>query len=192
MIRALVFDCFGVLYQGSRNYLFDRTPTAKHDELHDLNVASDYGFVSYNEYVRQASALASLGPDELERIFSAEHQRNEQLVTYVRYARDRGFKTALLSNVGRDVMDRLFAPSEQAELFDAVVLSSDVASIKPHPQMYETVAMRLEVEPEACVMIDDIQTNVDGALAVGMQGVCFVSTEQTICELDALVEGKRA
>ena len=190
MITALVFDCFGVLYQGSRTYLYDRVDPARHQELTDLNHASDHGFVGYDTYLEQASELADLTSGELRDIFQTEHIRNQQLVAYIREVKQR-CQIGLLSNVGPQVMEQLFPLREQNVLFDAVVLSCDVASLKPHPVMYETVLERLNAAPEDSIMIDDIQSNIDGAEMVGMHGVRFTSTEQAIESIRMIVEAQR-
>jgi putative hydrolase of the HAD superfamily len=57
---------------------------------------------------------------------------------------------------------------------------------KPEPGIYRLAAERLGVEPAECVFVDDLGTNIKGAVAVGMVGVRFVSAEQAIDELEAL------
>ena len=185
MISALVFDCFGVLYQGSRQYLFDITPEASHTALQDLNHASDHGFIDYGDYMAQASELTGRPVTELEEIFTREHRRNDELIAYIRTKKTE-YKIGLLSNVGPQVMERLFPLEEQAELFDAVVLSCDVTSVKPHPEMYETILERLNVPAGEAVMIDDSRENIVGAEAVGMKGIVFISTDETVRNLETV------
>lgn len=189
MIRALIFDCFGVLYQGSRSYLYDIVPRGRHAELIDLNHASDHGFIGYADYLAQVSELSGRPAAELEREFKNAHRRNDALVQAVKNFKS-SYKIGLLSNVGPEVMERLFPVSEQVELFDAVVLSCDVASVKPHPEMYEKILERLDVQPHEAIMLDDIDDNVAGARAVGMHGVEFVSTEQTLEKIHEIIENK--
>lgn len=191
MIRALIFDCFGVLYQGSRSHLYDIVPQARHAELIDLNHASDYGFISYTDYLAQVSELSGRPSQQLEREFKKAHRRNDALVQAVKNFKSR-YKIGLLSNVGPEVMERLFPASEQAELFDAVVLSCDVASVKPHPEMYEKILEQLDVQPHEAIMIDDIAENVAGARAVGMHGVQFVSTAQGLECVNEIIESRRS
>ena len=50
---------------------------------------------------------------------------------------------------------------------DAVVRSSRAGTRKPEAQAYREVARRLGVSPSRCVMVDDLQVNVDGALGAG-------------------------
>jgi len=51
--------------------------------------------------------------------------------------------------------------------------SCDLGLAKPDPAIYAAVAQRLGVSPARCVMIDDLERNLDGANQVGMEGLLF-------------------
>lgn len=186
MIRGIIFDCFGVLYRGSLTHLSELASPEDQRAVYDLARASDHGFISYDEYFTQLAALVHRPVDEVEAIVREQHVRNTQLVEVVRRLHGH-YKIGLLSNIGRGVMDGLFPPSEQQELFDAVILSSDVGMTKPEPAIYELMAAKLGCEPEECVMIDDLPVNIDGAERVGMEGIVFTSGSQLRQELQRLL-----
>ena len=120
---------------------------------------------------------------ELEAITTRQHIRNELLVDYLKSMKS-DYKIGLLSNVGSDVMDGLFSPLEQAELFDAVELSSDIGMTKPNPDIFALTALKLGVLPEECIMIDDLLVNVEGARQAGMKGVVYSTVEQAKRAID--------
>lgn len=177
MQRALIFDCFGVLYQGSLQHLRQLASDDVQQQLTDLSHASDYGYISRNEYMQRVAELTGLTTQQVEDIIETDHVRNEAMIEVVRASRHT-HKTALLSNVGRGIIRQLFTPSELTELFDVVVLSSEVGLVKPYPEIYELTAQQLGVPTERCYMIDDMPANIDGARAVGMDGVVFESASQ--------------
>lgn len=183
MIRALIFDCFGVLYHGSLGHLREQLSPDRRQELMDINMSSDYGYISHKEYVDRAAELMGMSVTELQAVTAKQHIRNEPLVAYIRQIKTQ-YKTALLSNVGSDVMDTLFSPKEQAELFDVVVLSSDVGMTKPNPDIFQFTANQLGVRAEECVMIDDLLSNVQGAERVGMKAVAYSTIDQMQYALD--------
>lgn len=185
-VKALVFDCFGVLVHGSLGYLYTITPPHKHKELHDLNRSSDYGYISLDEYVQGIAELTDRTPEEIHEIIRAQHIRDERMIDYVREHKQT-HKTALLSNVATSVMDELFTRSEQHELFDVVVLSSTVGMTKPSREIYEYTLRQLDVQPHEAVMIDDLAQNVEGARATGMYGVQFATPEQLTSELSRML-----
>jgi FMN phosphatase YigB (HAD superfamily) len=43
---------------------------------------------------------------------------------------------------------------------------------------------RLRVQPVEAIFVDDVQENVEAAQAIGMAGVRFVSTEQTMADIE--------
>lgn len=104
------------------------------------------------------------------------------LLAYLGKARDRGIRTALLSNAagGGAVRRRLSA------WFDALVFSGEAGVAKPAAEAYHLTAERLGLVPAACVFVDDAERNVAGAVAAGMVGVRHTSVEDTLAELDAL------
>lgn len=119
----------------------------------------------------------------LTRMF-AGFRKQQPMFDVVRHVRAAGFKTALLSNSWGLDYDR----GGWEQLFDVVVISGEVRMRKPEPQIYLHCARELDVEPRQCVFVDDLGPNVKGAVAVGMVGVKHVTAEQTIGELEALLD----
>ncbi|MDP9341714.1 MAG: HAD family phosphatase [Actinomycetota bacterium] len=101
----------------------------------------------------------------------------------VRRARTSGIRTALVSNSwGGGAYQRERFP----ELYDQVVISGEVGARKPEPPIYLLTAERLRVAAEQCVFVDDLLQNVEGARAVGMEGIVHRSAEFTVPKLEAL------
>jgi len=103
----------------------------------------------------------------LSRMFGAS-ALEAAMLDLVRSLRRAGMRTALLSNswgVG-DYPRHLFP-----ELFDAVVISSEVGMRKPEERIFRHTAALLGLEPRECVFIDDIEANVAAAEAIGLVGL---------------------
>lgn len=94
----------------------------------------------------------------------------------------------MLSNVGRGLMEQLFASQELEELFDTVVLSSEVGMIKPDPAIFNFTTDKMGLLPEDCLMIDDLEANIEGARQTGMHGVVFSTTSQVISDIEKLTQ----
>lgn len=182
VVQAIIFDCFGVLYQGSLDYLYNITPRQHHRELRDLNRASDYGYISHSKFLDEVGRLTGLPGDEIDSLMQTRHVRNQPLIDLIVKLK-KNYKIGLLSNIAEGVLNDLFSPDEQAELFDAVVLSSSIGATKPSPATYESIAVRLGLDTRDCLMVDDIPANIDGAQRTGMPGVIFYSTPQFEAEL---------
>ena len=60
-----------------------------------------------------------------------------------------------------------------SEFFDGTLISADEKIMKPQPEIYRLCMQRFGLKPEECIFIDDVQANVDGAVACGIAGVVF-------------------
>lgn len=183
MIHAVIFDCFGVLYSGARHYVVSRAPHQHRQAVDELFSQADYGYITTAEFLQQVAAYISMTPEELATIMGRQYHRDEQMLASLARIRDAGTQTALLSNVNDTLIGKLFTPQELAALFNVVVTSSAVGMVKPHPEIYELAATKLGLLPEACLMIDDVVENVEGARRAGMDAVQFVSYDAYVAAL---------
>lgn len=189
MIKAVIFDCFGVLYTDGRSQIIEACPDEKRQALNDLFLQADYGYISGNDFSIAVTELLNMEASVFAAMTDGVYARNELLVERIRSYK-KSYKIGLLSNVSENLFVDLFHPEDQAALFDAVVLSSRVGMIKPSEAIYLLAADQLGVSPHEAVMIDDIERNVQGARDAGMQGIQFTSTPQVIADLDALLAEK--
>lgn len=171
-IKAIVFDCFGVFYLDSHDLLVEHFPHLK-QELSDLRRQNDYGLLEKQDYLDTIVRLSGAEQSKIESIILGEHSVNQPLIDYVKHELKPRYKLGLLSNVGRGWMDSFFDAEDRTELFDAVVLSGDEGVTKPHPQIYELIAERLDLSPDECLMIDDLPENAAGADAAGMRAIVY-------------------
>jgi putative hydrolase of the HAD superfamily len=116
----------------------------------------------------------------LKRMMSAGETPVTAMYDLIRALRDKGLRTGLLSNSwGTDGYPR----QDFAELFDAVVISCEVGMRKPEPRIFYHAARLLGVRPAECLFIDDVQANVDGAIACGMTAVLHTGPASTVMTL---------
>lgn len=193
MIKAIIFDCFGVLYRGSLTHMLQYVAAERHDEVRDANKSFDYGYMSRSEYMAMLHDATGLSVEQIEAIRKERHVRNDELIGILQDLKQT-YKIGLLSNIGYDSLrGELFSDDELATYFDAMVLSSDVHIIKPNPDIFVMMADRLGVLPEECVMVDDLLQNIRGANDAGMPGIVFTSNQQFTATLQPMLEvGARA
>lgn len=153
------------------------------------------GAISEAEFIRQLDAGMSevLGHEVSlhgfgERLFEALHP-NEELIAFMRELSGRGYRMAILTNNVREWEARWRAMLPIDEIFELVVDSAFVGMRKPEPEIYELLLSRLGVAAEATVFIDDLEINCEAARALGMNAVHFQKTDQTIGEVEALLDG---
>ena len=189
MIKAIIFDCFGVFYPDPV-FAYMRQPSTPKDKatkLHEFDEQAARGQLSKPSFVAQAAQLLGITDQESDERFFRGTDRNQQLIDFAQELR-KAYKVAMLSNIGGDMMDGFFTPDEQQKLFDLVVLSGDLRMAKPDRAIFELTCQRLGVELSEAVMIDDMQSTCDIVKTYGMQSVCYKNVAQCKNELLAILK----
>jgi epoxide hydrolase-like predicted phosphatase len=134
------------------------------------------------ELSRRGATVRSSGL--IDRFLAGLEHLDERMLGLIRRLRSAGYATALLSNSwGDHYPDRLWQG-----LFDAIVISGRVGMRKPEGRIFHYVAEQLGLDPTQCVMVDDLAPNVAGAVATGMVGIVHISWEETLGELEAVLD----
>ncbi|MGB7685249.1 MAG: HAD family phosphatase [Solirubrobacterales bacterium] len=110
---------------------------------------------------------------------------NEQMIGLMRELKGEGYRMAMLTNNVREwePLWRSMLPVD--EIFEAVIDSGFVGVRKPEPPIYEMTLERIGLPGEACLFVDDLPHNCDGAREAGMTAVHFRDNEQAIAEIRA-------
>jgi HAD superfamily hydrolase (TIGR01509 family) len=179
MIRAIIFDCFGVLTSDGwlpfKHHYFGYEGAA-FDKATELAHRAETQLLSYDALIAGVAKMARISAVQAHH----EIQRNvanEPLFELIEHKLKPKYKLGILSNAANDQLAILFSKSQLA-LFDATVLSFEIGVIKPDPRAYEGIAGRLGVSPAECLFIDDQKGYCDGAVAVGMQAHQFTSVPE--------------
>lgn len=182
MIRAVIFDCFGVLCYGGYYFLREQAPEENKQAVYDCNQAFDGGYLTVEEYLETLAELLGWSPQAVAKSINTRYHRNEAVFSLARSLKP-DYKIGLLSNIGPGIVSELFTKDDTDNLFDAFIISGEVGLMKPQAEIFELTAQRLGVAVGECLMIDDLEPNVDGARAAGMAGILFENTQQCRQEL---------
>jgi epoxide hydrolase-like predicted phosphatase len=187
LIKAIIFDCFGVLVTDGwlpfkHQHFGD--DTAKLNRATELNHMVDAGLIRYSDFLQEIASMADVTAGEVDHILKGVVP-NRPLIDILQHRLKPQYKIGMLSNVADDWLRSMFVPDEIA-LFDALALSYETGHIKPDPEAYRIIAQRLEVAPEECVFIDDQERNVSAAEAQGMTGVHYRNHEDFLAFISSL------
>jgi len=184
MIKAIIFDCFGVVITDAmlvvQQELDAKDPVAG-QHMHDLIRANYRGIISPEESNKGIAELLDIPVDEFRDRIDHGEVKDHRVLEYAKELR-RTYKTGMLSNIARPSLNRRFTSQELDEYFDVVVVSGDIGYAKPEAEAYEIVADRLGVRLDECIFIDDRAEFCEAARSVGMQGVCYTSLAR--CKVD--------
>lgn len=97
--------------------------------------------------------------------------------------KQRGLRTAILSNMGDSVLENIKHTFDWLDRFDVLVWSYQIHMVKPDPAIYLHTLRQLGTNPEESLFIDDRQINVDAARALGMPALQFSTIERLRADL---------
>jgi putative hydrolase of the HAD superfamily len=120
--------------------------------------------------------------------FEALHP-NEPMLGLMRELGSLGYRMAILTNNVREWEELWRSKLAVDEIFELVVDSAWVGMRKPEPEIYNLTIERLDssLRPSDCLFVDDNELNVEAARELGLTAVRFVSNEQAIPEIRALL-----
>ncbi|MEO7142637.1 MAG: HAD family phosphatase [Bryobacteraceae bacterium] len=184
--KAVIFDFGGVLCHHPRPEdiaalaaLWNLPPDEflKHFWAH--RAAYDRGDLTPAQYWQLFAASAGCPPanGRLPEIVRRDvafwmHLRPEMLV-WLRAVRRSGYRTALLSNLPRELGEHLRLHGGFFSDFDHLTLSYEVKSVKPEERIYHHTLAGIGVAPEESIFLDDRPENIRAASALGIHGVLF-------------------
>jgi len=109
---------------------------------------------------------------------------NPPMVAWVHALRDRGLKTAVISNMPRDFSAHLRQYAKWLDVFTHLTFSGELRQCKPGAAIYQTCLTSLDVPAEQALFIDDIEANVTAARNVGLHALVFQSVEKLRADLE--------
>lgn len=200
-ISAVIFDLGGVIVrtedQGPRERLAERLGLSL-DELYRLVFDNEsaalatVGKITAGEHweaVRSALCLTPRAFATFPWEFFAGDVVDYSLVDYLRRLRPV-YKTALLSNAWDNLRRIMTDEWKIADAFDELVISAEVHFAKPDGRIYRLAVQRLGVEPGQAVFVDDVRGNIQAAQSAGLAGIHFRSPQQTMQELEEMLNGR--
>jgi putative hydrolase of the HAD superfamily len=110
---------------------------------------------------------------------------NPPMIELMRELKGAGYRMAMLTNNVREwePLWRSMLPVD--EIFQTVIDSGFVGCRKPESKIYSLALGRIAMPAEACLFVDDVLVNCEGAEKAGMTAVHFEDNEQAIADVRA-------
>ncbi len=184
MIKAVIFDYFGVICSDEYWKLVKEDKNIQ-GGFHELSNAVNKGEVRWEAFIDKVATKTGKDPQEIQNLYDSE-QLNPEILALVAKLR-KTYKTGLLSNAHYEFLEPVIAKTHLNELFDTIVISSEVGMIKPQPEIYQYIVKQLGVKPSETVHIDDIVRHVEGAKRAGLQAILYKNFKQMKSELQEIL-----
>ncbi|MDO8591872.1 MAG: HAD family phosphatase [bacterium] len=191
MIKAIIFDCFGVLTQdGWKAFLASLPPGAGVETAKKLNHQYDAGLISLEKFLEGVQAATGHDFDVITSARSSEDAKNAQLVEYIRGLK-KNYKIGMISNVATNWVRDYLLTTEEQKLFDVMVFSFEVGTTKPDPRIYEEALSKLGVVAQDCVFVDDVERYCEAARVMGMKAVLYQDFEQMKTDMEKVISNQQ-
>jgi putative hydrolase of the HAD superfamily len=147
------------------------------------------GRAFWQQFVQDAGlAAAPTGADDLidqlnlwdARMWTAQ---DPAMLAWQLALKERGLLTAILSNMGDNVLENMKREFTWLSRFDVLVWSYQLHIAKPDPAIYQHTLVQLGVTPGEALFLDDRPVNVQAAQALGFHALQFSTIQQLRADL---------
>lgn len=98
---------------------------------------------------------------------------NESVLAWALELPDAGMRIGILSNMPRDILQRIRNRLSWLDRFEVKIFSCDLGVIKPEAQIYRSCLDAFQLEGSRILFLDDSAANVEGARRAGMRALQF-------------------
>lgn len=123
--------------------------------------------------------------NEMARVFEKANEIVEEYdfsADWIRSLKNRGYKVLLLSNYAKTSFEYAFEHFNCLKLADGGVISYQVKSCKPEPEIYRALIERYGLTPQTAVFLDDNLSNLEAAKNFGFH-VIHVADHSTAAKM---------
>jgi putative hydrolase of the HAD superfamily len=140
------------------------------------------GIEYWRKFLREAGLDGQLGQAVVEELNQWDARmwttQNPAMLAWQKLLKERGLLTAILSNIGDDVVASVEREFDWIHRFDVLVWSYQVHMVKPNPAIYRYTLKKLRTRPGETLFLDDRAVNIEAARAVGMKALEFSTIER--------------
>jgi putative hydrolase of the HAD superfamily len=175
MVKAIIFDCFGVLIGKGFEYTYRLAggdPVRDRMFIEHTLIKANLGLISDTDFRESMAHKVGITSDAWSKAVKNAELLNTDLLVYIEKLRDK-YKTAILSNANVGVLERKIGKDWLQKVFDEIVVSAEVGMAKPDPRIYRLVCENLGVEINECLYIDDRKSFIDEARQLGMEVLLY-------------------
>lgn len=173
--KAVIFDMDGVLIDSEPTQLSRHDEYLKHlgvtlsdEDLLRLvgnhkkmifQIISQYysGEKEYKAYFEKFLAYYKDRPIEYKKLL------NEGAHDLLIWLKDQGYLLAVASSGAPDKIETVLTQCEMKDYFDLVISGDMFHQSKPHPEIYLTVADKLDVSCDECLVVEDSNYGIEAA-----------------------------
>jgi HAD superfamily hydrolase (TIGR01509 family) len=196
-VKAVIFDMDGLLVD-TESLFRDVLMESSRLRGVDLPLPVFLRMVGLQAGASRAVAMAHFGEDFdyepwMAQAWALAHARLEVgvalkdgVLELLDYLEATGLPRAVATSSGHASVERQLGPGGLLPRFQAIIAAGDYARGKPAPDPYIAAAARLEIDPAACLALEDSHNGVRAAHAAGMMTIMVPDLLEATPEMRAL------
>ena len=185
MIRNIVFDMGNVVIRFDPAFFMDRAgihdPVDRRLVMNELFLSVEWAQMDAGTLTEETAEPLILPrfPERLKEtvrnlLYNWSYPRDmiPGMEDLIRRLKESGYHIYLLSNAS-SAQHEYWPKYPVSRYFDGKMISWDVKTVKPNPEIYRLFTEKFSLKPEECLFTDDSPANVAAAAACGWQGIVF-------------------
>jgi len=190
-LRAVVFD-YGMVLTGPQDpeahaalqritgLTLERFESHYWANRHAYDEGKLTGLAFWRKFIEEAALDMPAGAAEELNLWDARMwtTQNPAMLAWQLKLKQRGLLTAILSNMGDNVLENMKREFDWLPRFDVLVWSYQLRMAKPDPAIYRHVLKDLGTRPEETLFLDDRLVNVEAAQALDMVAIQFSTVDR--------------
>jgi 2-haloacid dehalogenase len=197
-IKAILFDFGNVLLEWNPRHVYRRY--FSHDEQAMENFLQEVNFMDWNAqqdkgrtFAEGIAVLSQQFPQYAELIQAYHDNWKDSIrdslagtIEIMKQLKKAGYALYGLSNWSAETFPIARQKFDFFNLLDDIIISGEVGSIKPEPEIFEIALERIGKPANECLFIDDALANIEQAQKMGFATIHFRSPQQLGQQLHAL------
>lgn len=172
MIRAVIFDFFGVIRTDGFNQWMNTHGIARDGKVAEASDHLDKGKINTSAFFDLLSEASGQPAKDIQQEMDADMTLIDGMEAILRELHS-SCKLALLSNSASAYLRGELAKYDLEKYFDLIVISSEVGMAKPHAEIFSYILNKLQLSSSEVIFIDDNPKHIESAKEVGIKGIVF-------------------